>query len=121
MQPSSKILDLAVIGAGVSGLYSAWRLLEDASRRGQAINVTLFEGSERVGGRLLSVEPPFIHDTQVELGGMRFSQSHRITRDLVRTLGLATRELADANPNNVAFLRGQRLKKGELSNPDRIP
>lgn len=121
MKPSPTILDLAVIGAGVSGLYSAWRLLEDAGRRGQALSVTLFEGSERVGGRLLSVEPPFIHDTQVELGGMRFSESHRITRDLIRALGLPTRELADANPNNVAFLRGRRLKKGELSNPDRIP
>ena len=121
MTSTPTTLDLAVIGAGMSGLYSAWRLLDDAARKGQTLRVAVFEGSERVGGRLLSVKPPFIHDTYVELGGMRFSQSHRVTRDLTRALGLESRELADANPNNVAYLRGKRLKKGELSNPDSIP
>jgi putative ATP-binding cassette transporter len=32
------------------------------------LTVAVFEGSERVGGRLLSVKPPFVNDTFVELG-----------------------------------------------------
>ena len=39
------------VGAGVSGLYSAWRLLaHDGKQR-----ITVFEGSKRTGGRLVSV------------------------------------------------------------------
>ena len=113
--------DLAIVGAGVSGLYSAWRVLEDAAANAHALKVTVFESGDRVGGRLLSVKPPFVNDTLVELGGMRFSESQRLTRDLIAALGLESRELADANPDNIAYLRGQRIRKGELINPERLP
>ena len=108
MPSTPEIMDLAVAGAGVSGLFSAWRLLDHGARQGKPLSVTVFESDDRVGGRLLSVKPPFIHDTYVELGGMRFSKSHRLAHDLIRSLGLAYKELADANPNNVAYLRGTR-------------
>jgi phytoene dehydrogenase-like protein len=113
--------DIAIVGAGVSGLYSAWRVLEDAAANAHALKVTVFESGDRVGGRLLSVKPPFVNDTLVELGGMRFSESQRLTRDLIAALGLESRELADANPDNIAYLRGQRIRKGELINPERLP
>jgi monoamine oxidase len=121
MSSTHEIMDLAVAGAGVSGLFSAWRLLDHGARQGKPLSVTVFESDDRVGGRLLSVKPPFIHDTYVELGGMRFSKSHRLAHDLIRSLGLAYKELADANPNNVAYLRGKRMKKGDLIDPDCIP
>ena len=95
-------MDLAVAGAGVSGLFSAWRLLEDGVKQGKRLSVAVFDSDDRVGGRQLSVKPPFARDTYVELGGMRFSKSHRLAHDLIRSLGLAYKELADANPNNVA-------------------
>ena len=60
----NEVLDLAIVGAGVSGIYSAWRLVtaDPASVRilgrpvstGRRLRVTVFEGSPRVGGRLLS-------------------------------------------------------------------
>jgi monoamine oxidase len=121
MSGSPSIIDLAVVGAGVSGLYSAWRILDQASRSAASLRVTVFESDDRVGGRLLSVKPPYVNDTFVELGGMRFSQSHRLTYDLIRSFGLAYKELADANPNNIAYLRGKRMKKAELLDPDQIP
>ena len=117
----NQIIDVAIVGAGVSGLYSAWRLKEDAAQRGNPLTVTVFEGSERVGGRLLSVKPPFVNDTYVELGGMRFTEAHRLMVDLAKALGLASGELPDANPDNIAYLRGQRLKMSDLTDPDRIP
>ncbi|WP_374214959.1 NAD(P)-binding protein, partial [Mycobacterium tuberculosis] len=48
------VLDVAIVGAGVSGLYSGWRWL--SSPQGQGGRVAIFETSKRVGGRLLSAE-----------------------------------------------------------------
>ena len=64
---SDEILDVAVVGGGVSGVYSAWRLLTEGGKR----QVTVFEGDEHIGGRLLSVTPPHIPYMTAELGGMR--------------------------------------------------
>ncbi|MCW2936225.1 MAG: dependent oxidoreductase family protein, partial [Actinomycetia bacterium] len=83
------VIDVAVIGAGVSGAYAAWRLLgpearhsrtleELRRRRGGPLVVGLFEGSERVGGRLLSVTPPGMPHLHAELGGMRYVTSQPI-------------------------------------------
>ncbi|HWT03911.1 MAG TPA: NAD(P)-binding protein [Pyrinomonadaceae bacterium] len=49
-------IDIAIVGAGVSGVYSAWRLKQSDP----SLKVVLFEGSRRIGGRLLSVRPPDI-------------------------------------------------------------
>ena len=60
-------IDIAIVGAGVSGVYSAWRLkTHDPAKR-----IVVFEGGRDVGGRLLSVRPPDIPDMVAELGGMR--------------------------------------------------
>src|SRR5688572_24138130 len=59
--------DVAIVGGGVSGVYCAWRLLQENSRR----KVVVLEGSSHVGGRLLSVVPPDIPNMVAELGGMR--------------------------------------------------
>ena len=45
-------LDVAVVGGGVSGAYSAWRL---QTERGPAERIALFEYSNRIGGRLFTV------------------------------------------------------------------
>ena len=47
-------IDIAIVGGGVSGVYCAWRLKQDDPTR----KIALFEGSGRIGGRLLSVRPP---------------------------------------------------------------
>jgi len=55
--PSQKAdleVDIAVVGAGISGAYSAWRLKERYPEK----HVALFEYSNRVGGRLYSVPLP---------------------------------------------------------------
>ncbi|CAM1372858.1 FAD-dependent oxidoreductase [Tenacibaculum xiamenense] len=69
-----------IVGGGVSGLYTAWRLLKNGQK------VTLFEATEHVGGRLMTVSPENllegkyngellnpknISPTHCELGGMR--------------------------------------------------
>ena len=46
----SKIWDYAIVGGGISGIYSAWRL----QAAYPAKSIALFESSNRLGGRLRS-------------------------------------------------------------------
>ena len=87
-----EVLDLAIVGAGIAGIYSGWRLVtaDPASLRilgrpvstGRRLRVTVFEGSQRVGGRLLSARAPDL-SAICELGGMRFASSHKRVVSLI--------------------------------------
>lgn len=66
--------DILIVGAGMSGLFAAWRLLKDDPSR----NIAIVEKLERTGGRLQTTlvtingtnkKPYKVHD---EEGGMRF-------------------------------------------------
>jgi monoamine oxidase len=50
-----------IIGAGLSGLYAAWRLHR------QQVNVLILEARPRIGGRILS-EKPEGHESAIDLG-----------------------------------------------------
>jgi len=72
---------VAVIGAGVSGIYSAWRLAVDGGKLSPN-DVSVFEFGNRVGGRLETIRLPVAPQTQdgnlptetrrAEVGGMRY-------------------------------------------------
>lgn len=120
-------IDIAIIGAGVSGVYSAWRLNQaDPSRK-----IVVFEASDRVGGRLLSVRPPGIDNMVAELGGMRIlpAVQPRITRLLDALNGelpagqqIETYDFPVDEPQNIAYLRGVYLRLSDFTaNPDKVP
>ncbi|HEX5371495.1 MAG TPA: FAD-dependent oxidoreductase [Aquabacterium sp.] len=113
------VLDVAIVGGGVSGLYSAWRLLTDSGDAPPTVAV--FEGSGRVGGRLLSVTPPGLPQGRVELGGMRYTTGHIRVKSLVDYLGLATAPFAVSEDANVAYLRGHRLRTADLTDAQKLP
>src|SRR5579884_2128607 len=56
--------DVAIVGGGVSGVYSGWRLLtagagespqlKKLAGKNEKLKVAVFEGTNRIGGRLLS-------------------------------------------------------------------
>ncbi|MFN0032374.1 MAG: NAD(P)-binding protein, partial [Flavobacteriales bacterium] len=60
--------DIVVIGGGIAGIYSAWRLLNaDAAnpnllkkwkKKGNKLRIAIYEGSERTGGRIMTCTPP---------------------------------------------------------------
>ncbi|MFL6862549.1 MAG: NAD(P)-binding protein, partial [Allosphingosinicella sp.] len=64
-------LDIAIVGGGCAGTYSAWRLQPEL---GEDNSIGLFEYSDRIGGRLYSVAVPGIPSMKAELGGMRYIQ-----------------------------------------------
>lgn len=108
-------MDTAIIGAGISGLYSAYRLVtpngSDAPFTGQ--NVQVFEMSHRIGGRLESVHLPGMKIVG-ELGGMRYLSSHRIVSSLIEHVFKHALTAVDFPMGDeqhlIAYLRKQRLK-----------
>jgi monoamine oxidase len=127
-------LDVAVIGAGVAGVYAAWRLMHSGSespvlkdlaaqRPDGRLRVAVFEYSDRIGGRLFSVRLPGVPHLPVELGGMRFLSSHRHVSTLVARFGLQYRELrvTDLEKTNMYYLRGQHFTAADWERPAFAP
>jgi monoamine oxidase len=120
-------LDVAIVGGGVSGVYAAWRLLTEGKKK----SVTVFEASDHIGGRLLSVPAPKIPTMVAELGGMRIlpAVQPRIT-NLINVLNgqlrgseqIATYPFPVDEPKNLAYLRGVYLRLADFTlEPDRVP
>src|SRR5262245_33927379 len=125
---NDEILDFAIVGGGVSGIYSGWRLLADPSRprilgrptgNRRKLRVKLFEGNRRIGGRLLSARPPGM-STICELGGMRIASSQTRVVSLVKELGLSHHRLYTFDSNNHVFIRGKHLRVSDLKNPEKV-
>lgn len=106
--PLAVTLDLAVVGAGAAGTYVAYHMAAIKPDW----SIALFERTDRVGGRLLTL-PSGIGHASVELGGMRFRTGHRRVAGMVNDLGLPTRPFNTAHPDNRYFLRGRSSRTSE--------
>lgn len=64
---------VAIVGAGIGGVYTAWRLAVD-SRAISARHICIFEAKSRPGGRILSVRDvvPAFENYTVDLGAYRY-------------------------------------------------
>lgn len=133
-------LDIAIIGGGVSGVYSAWRLQQ---HYGCDKHIALYEYSNRIGGRLYSRKLPGLPNVVAELGGMRFiPDSHLMVDALVNELRLKTKnfpmgsdlplypkttdpslkDVKAGSENNLFYLRGEYFRYRDFAEcPDRIP
>ena len=65
--------DVAIIGAGIAGTYAGWRLRNKNKR------ITIYEYSNRVGGRLYTTNFKSVPDINVELAAMRFLPECKIS------------------------------------------
>ena len=100
---------MAIIGAGVSGTYAAWRL------RHSHLKTHLFEVSDRVGGRLYTRRLQQFPSLKAELGAVHYvPQWQPLTSNTIHSLGL-TPEVSHppGQDNPTHFLRGQLLKDHE--------
>lgn len=114
---NGEILDTAIIGGGVSGLYSAWRLVRSGI---DGRSIAVFEGSERTGGRLYSVCLKDEHAIPAELGGMFFSDAqdlvYRLCRDVLDL------ELQAVTPEaDFCWLRAQRFLMADFARDGVLP
>ena len=124
--------DIAIVGGGISGVYTGYRLLSaDLSASPQLkawagstgkLKVGLFEGSERIGGRILSAQPPGMPHVTCELGGMRYMSSQPLIRGLVENeLKITSRKQVVIDDKNLAYLRGHHLSIAQLCDPNALP
>ncbi|HZY71527.1 MAG TPA: FAD-dependent oxidoreductase, partial [Edaphobacter sp.] len=103
-------LDCAIVGGGVSGLYSGWRLRQEHPDW----NIAIFEMSDRTGGRLLSWLPYGPEaGLRAELGGMRFFQEQELVWNLIGHLGLQIVQFFASGENLLWYLRGSRMAEGD--------
>jgi monoamine oxidase len=84
--------DTVVIGAGLAGLVTAYRL------RQAGVAVTVIEARDRPGGRVLSVPQALGTDLTAELGGEAFDSDHAASLTLAQELGLPIADLWAAVP-----------------------
>ncbi len=61
---------VVVVGAGIAGLHCAWRLSE------AGVDVSLYEASDRVGGRMFTGRDLFSNGHLCELGGELIDTNH---------------------------------------------
>jgi monoamine oxidase len=103
-------LDVAIIGGGAAGCYTAWRLAQGRPE----LRVRLFEASGRIGGRLHSIAFAQAPHLVTELGGMRFLNAHRHVSGLVAHLGLPRREFPIDRDANRVLLRGRNFAQRDI-------
>jgi monoamine oxidase len=132
MKQVNSDFDIVIIGGGVAGIYTAWRLLmvdkADPSKlkkwkKKSKLRIAVFEGSDRIGGRLLSVTPPNFNSVMnCELGGMRFVSTQKyINALIVNKLNIGHPKQVLSEPNNIVYLRRNLLRSYQLGDPDALP
>ncbi|RUS93243.1 amine oxidase [Trichormus variabilis SAG 1403-4b] len=115
----SQIIDVAIVGGGVSGAYTAWRLKTSH----EFAKVHLYELSDRIGGRLLSVPMPEMPNVIAEFGGMGFLGCQEIVSQLVTHLNIPSKPFPVGSPNNLYYLRGKHLyqREEDVTDPKKVP
>ena len=114
-------LDVAIIGAGASGLYSGYRLKTGVDEQGDPLNkkVQIFEASHRICGRLDSIQLPGMNVTG-ELGGMRYMDHQELIAGLIDKFeeeGLLESidfDMGDSE-KQLYYLRKQRFLANEIN------
>lgn len=103
---------IAIIGAGLAGLNCAYQL----KKRG--LTSTIYEGSNRTGGRVFTRQNFIASGTYTEGGGEFIDTGHRQMRDLASEFGLT---LLDTNSppeasylNDTFFIDGQHYTEAQV-------
>lgn len=97
---SAKDIKVAVIGAGESGLAAAFEL------RKIGCNITLFEASQRIGGKVYTYY--FDKKKYGEFGEMSIPVSHYTTWHYINLFNLDTSVFVNNNNNSLFYIRGER-------------
>jgi len=89
-----------IVGAGIGGAYTAWRLaVDDGGRKVAGRSICVFEAAARPGGRILTFRdaPSPFDGSAVDLGAYRFHRGeHAMVRSVAEgRLGLVTHCYSD--------------------------
>lgn len=101
---SASDVRVAVIGAGLAGLHCAYRLQQ------AGVDVTVYEASSRVGGRVFTAREEDYGEQTFELGGELIDSNHITMLSLADELGLTlTDRFTPGIQNDVWFVAGEEV------------
>lgn len=103
-----KNIKVAVIGAGAAGLAAAFELKK------VGCNITIFEATNRVGGRVLTHYFDESKKYFADLGAQRVPVSHETTWHYINLFKLSTTPFATSNINGLFYVRDGRAVKDAL-------
>jgi len=85
---NTKNYDLVIIGGGISGLYTLYKLSKTFSH----LKILLLESGERYGGRIYSYKETIDgEDYVMDLGAGRLGHHHKLINELINELGLKSK------------------------------
>jgi len=123
--------DVTVVGAGMSGLYTAWRMAAEwrtspelaklaSARPDGKLRMCVLDWSDRVGGRLDSRIIADMEHVPAELGGMRYTPGHLVVCQLVKRFNLAA-EPFPMTKSSQFYMRGARFSESGVSSGNQVP
>ncbi|ESX28800.1 FAD-dependent oxidoreductase [Mesorhizobium sp. LSJC264A00] len=104
-------VDIAIVGAGMAGLFLAWRL----SQSEKPARIAVFESAGRVGGRASTVSFPGEPNFGIDLGAMMLMPQHRLLKKLMATLDVKLSGMDVVTGANRLHLRGRSLPYAAIS------
>jgi monoamine oxidase len=105
-------LSVAIIGGGLAGLNCCYEL----KKRGYY--ATIYEGSDRTGGRVLTKQNFIAQGTYTECGGEFIDTGHKHMRGLAAEFGLGLLDTADSAEasllNDTFYIDGQHYTEAQV-------
>ncbi len=98
---------ITILGGGISGLVTAYQVLERSRERGCPVEITLLEAGPRLGG---TIQTEKRDGFTVEKGPDAFLSEKPWALDLCKRLGIESDILGTQNENRKSFV----LRKGKL-------
>ena len=98
--------NIIIIGAGLSGLISAYEL----QKHGHSVHI-LEADKRHIGGRVRTIR--FSDGAYAEAGAMRIPTNHNLTRHYVNKFGLKLRPFIQHNQNAFSRIRGKVYRNFE--------
>ncbi|XP_061186161.1 achacin-like isoform X1 [Saccostrea echinata] len=110
------IEDISIIGAGIGGTYTGWRL------RNKGLRIGIYEYSNRVGGRMYTRTLPDAPDLPVDFGAMRLRPANhprmiKAGRELGLTFVRFVEEMGRIPERTRLYLRNTHLSIPDLGTP----
>lgn len=107
--------DVVVVGAGIGGMYTAWRMQGCDGSQPMGKKVGIFERTLHTGGRLHTAKVAGAAHP-MDIGGMRYLPAQNpLVQGLVDHFRMDTQKFVVHGDNNLNYLRGQRSLQGEAA------
>jgi len=90
-----EVHEIAIVGGGIAGLYSAMRLIEEG-----CLNIVLYEKSSRFGGKVKSEE---VDNEVLEHGAWRISPNHTLVNNMISKFNLQKFDYAPTQSHKFTY------------------